>query len=62
MREGARYSKKTFADFWPISALFMSVTSFGLEKLVTRTFNLDEINKAIDLTAEGNGMKYMISP
>jgi Zn-dependent alcohol dehydrogenase len=40
----------------------MSVTSFGLEKLVTRTFNLDEINKAIDLTAEGNGMKYMISP
>jgi len=38
------------------------IESFGLEKLVTRTFNLDEINKAIDLTAEGNGMKYMISP
>ena len=38
------------------------IEGFGLESLVTRTFNLDEINKAIDLTAEGNGMKYMIAP
>ena len=38
------------------------IENLGLEKLVTKTFNLEEINKAIDLTAEGHGMKYMISP
>ena len=38
------------------------IENLGLEKLVTKTFNLEEINKAINLTAEGHGMKYMISP
>ncbi|MDG2101952.1 MAG: alcohol dehydrogenase catalytic domain-containing protein [Dehalococcoidia bacterium] len=38
------------------------IEKFGLDKLVTKTFKLEEINKAIELTAKGSGMKYMISP
>ena len=38
------------------------INEFSLEKLVSKTYKLDEINDAIKSTANGEGMKYMISP
>tara|TARA_B100000700_G_scaffold228869_1_gene252925 strand:- start:16091 stop:17092 length:1002 start_codon:yes stop_codon:yes gene_type:complete len=38
------------------------INEFALEKLVSKTYKLDEINDAIRSTAMGEGMKYMISP
>jgi len=38
------------------------INEFSLEKLVSKTYKLDEINDAINSTANGEGMKYMISP
>ena len=38
------------------------INEFNLEKLVTKTYKLEEINEAIESTAKGEGMKYMIAP
>ena len=38
------------------------ISNFGLDKLVSKIFSLDEINEALVATSKGEGMKYMISP
>jgi L-iditol 2-dehydrogenase len=38
------------------------IKNFKLDKLISKTYKLDEINKAIQSTADGEGIKYMISP
>ena len=38
------------------------IFNFGLDKLVSKIFSLDEINEALVATSKGEGMKYMISP
>jgi len=38
------------------------INEFNLKKLVSKTYKLEEINEAIESTANGEGMKYMISP
>ena len=38
------------------------INEFNLEKLVSKTYKLEEINEAIESTSNGEGMKYMIAP
>lgn len=38
------------------------INDFNLEKLVSKTYKLEEINEAIESTTNGEGMKYMIAP
>jgi threonine dehydrogenase-like Zn-dependent dehydrogenase len=38
------------------------ISNFGLDKLVSKIFSLNQINEALIATSKGEGMKYMISP